>query len=383
MMVASGVFALVSVASREAAAYEIKHTTGGTVVRWWESDVALVVDPSVSDGVAGGGGALDGALHAWSGVEGSPALSMTVGPGGGHVAVDGQNTILYAHDGFAPAGNALAVTVFSYDNVSGRIVDTDVVINGQHAFAVLPDGQRPANGAEPVSTEGGSGGDGRDGHGNGERSGQAPFDIQHVVAHELGHVLGLGDDLETQDALMYIYTAPGDASLRAPTTDDLDGVTAVYGASTGPGPSAHAGCGKASVVGSRVTGVDAWCAVALLVGAGAWLSRRRGLRVAVPVCASCVVLFAGSQDARSATGRGLAAGADARAVVVSAEASEVDGVLRTTLVLAPTECRTAACPDRVVANVWGGTSGGITQVVGDREVPRVGDAMDVTLAALP
>ena len=368
----SAVVALVSGASREAAAYEVKHTPGGQVVRWSESSVTLVVDPSVTDEVAGGVTAFDAALHGWSGVDGSPSLSMSVGPGGGTPALDGQNTVLYAPQGFAPAGNALAVTVFSYETVSGRILDTDIVVNGQHAFAVLPDGAHPGAGVEPVSTEGGSDDDTHRAHDS--------FDIQHVFAHELGHVMGLGDDLETRDALMYAYTSPGDASLRVPTADDLDGIEVVY---AGSPASAHSGCGRASVGGSRVNEVDAWAGLALLAGAGAWLTRRRGARVAVPVCAAGFILLSGSADARSATNHGFAGAADAHALVVSAEARNVAGVFQTTLVLAPTECRTSACPDRAETQVWGGSLGGITQVVGEHEVPRVGDSVDVTFADSP
>jgi hypothetical protein len=363
-------------ASREAAAYQLKHTPGGEVVRWQESSVALVVDPTVADHVVGGGAAVDAALHAWSGMEGSPTLSMTVGPGGGQVAVDGQNTVLVAPEGFAPAGNALAVTVLSYDNVSGRIVDTDVVFNGSHAFAVLAEGAQPASGTVPVSTDGASGDDdGLHGLGAGPHE-KETFDFQHVAAHELGHVLGLGDQQGTQDALMYAYTSPGDASRRVPSTDDIDGIGVAYG-----GSAAHSGCGGASVAGSRTQAVDAFAALALFAGAGMWLTRRRGARMAAPVCACLCALVAGSGEARSATATGIPRAADAHAVVVSTETTNVGGVFQTTLRLAPTACRATACPDRVEARVWGGTLGGITQVVGEHAAPRIGDGVDVTLPA--
>jgi hypothetical protein len=363
-------------ASREAAAYQLKHTPGGEVVRWQESSVALVTDPTVADHVTGGGAALDAALHAWSGLEGSPTLSMTVGPGGGKVAVDGVNTVLVAPDGFAPAGNALAVTVLSYDEVSGRIVDTDVVINGIHAFAVLADGSLPDSGCVPVSTDSASGGDDFHGLGAGPHEKQT-YDFQHVVAHELGHVLGLGDQQGTKDALMYAYTSAGDASLRVPSTDDLDGISIAYG-----GSAAHSGCGRASVAGSRARDVDAWAAFALVAGAGAWLFRRRGARVAAPVFACACALVVGSGEARSATATGIARAADAHAVVVSTETTNVGGVFQTTLQLAPIACRAAACPDRAEARVWGGTLGGITQVVGEHAAPRVGSDVDLAFSGL-
>jgi hypothetical protein len=164
--------------------------------------------------------------------------------------------------------------------------------------------------------------------------------------------------------------------MRVPTADDTEGLAVAYGAS-----GAHAGCGGASVAGGRTGGgVDAWAAAALLGVAGAWLTRRRGVRRAVPVCAAAVALLAGSGDARSAAATGLAPAADAHAVVLSAETSRVAGVLQTRLVLAPTACRTADCPDRLEVSVWGGTLGSITQVVGEHPAPRAGEEVDVAFA---
>ena len=44
-------------------------------------------------------------------------------------------------DGYAPAGRALAITVLTYDNASGRILDADIIVNGSYKFAVLRDGR--------------------------------------------------------------------------------------------------------------------------------------------------------------------------------------------------------------------------------------------------
>jgi len=363
--------AIVSLAPRAAHAFELKHTSHGQPVEWRGGPVSFVVDPSVEAAVSGGGAAADHAVGVWSGAEGAPVLSTSAGAGGGKPAVDGRNTILYAPDGFAPAGEALAVTVLSYDDLSGAIVDADIVINGQYAFAVLPDGAQPPQGMSPVSTEGGGDPD-EHGHGHGRAT---PFDLEHVITHEVGHSLGLGDAPDVTSAVMYAYSMPGDASGRAPASDDLDGLDALY---AGSSPSAGAGCGQSSVAAGRVRGADAWGALALVLGAGVWLAmRRRAARRLVPVGAALLALAADPTPARSAT-RASGILPDARAVVVSATTRDVGGVFQTTLELAPTACRTgSACPARAEARVWGGTLGGITQQVGEYPAPSPGDEVDV------
>lgn len=362
--------AIVSLAPRSAQAFELKHTSHGQPVKWSGGPVSFVIDPSVGATVSGGGDAADHAVGAWSGAEGAPVLSTSAGAGGGKPAVDGQNTILYAPEGFAPAGEALAVTVLSYDDLSGDIVDADIVINGEQAFAVLPDGAQPPQGMSAVSTEGG----GESGeHGRGHAT---PFDLQHVVTHEVGHALGLGDAPDVASAVMYSYSMPGDASGRAPGSDDLDGLHALYAGSSSS-PSTRAGCGQSSVAGGRVRGADGWGAIALVLGAGAWLAmRRRAARRLLPVGAALLALAADPTTARSAT-LVSATMPDARAVVVMATTRDVGGVFQTTLELAPKACRAGTCPARAEAHVWGGTLDGITQQVGEYPAPRPGDEVDV------
>ncbi len=360
----------VGLAPASAMAFEVKHTAHGLPVKWTATSVAYVVDASVSAAVPGGGDAVQAAASAWSGAAGAPALSTTVGPGGGAVGIDGQNTVLFAPDGFAPAGNALAVTVLSYEESTGAIVDADIVINGKHRFAVLSADARAGANVTPVSTEGSS--DDQDGTGDG----RPRFDLQHVAAHEVGHSLGMGDVREQQGPLMYAYTLPGDASVRAPETDDVDGLEQVYG-----GSAQRAGCGSASVAGGRSRPLDSWAALVLAL-AGAWTISRRRARVLLPVwpaCAIVAVLAGGSEPAHSAPAA-VPLAADALGDVVAVSTYESGGVFQTSLDVAPSSCRTGSCPAVAHVQAWGGTLGGITQQVGDRPVPRVGDRVAVAFA---
>jgi MYXO-CTERM domain-containing protein len=348
-----------ALAPRSAMAFEVKHTPGGMPVKWTSTSVSYVVDPTVEATVPGGAGAIAAAAAAWSGTGGAPTLSTTVGPGGGIVAADGQNTILLAPAGFAPAGNALATTVLSYEDSTGAIVDADIVVNGEHAFAVLASGARAADGVKPVSNEGSSSDDG-----DGPR-----FDLDHVAAHELGHSLGLSDVRDQPGEVMYAFSRPGDASYRGPAPDDVDGLAEIYGGSQ----PAHAGC-SASVAGGPSRPEDAWAALALAL-AGAWaVSRRRARALAPvwPVCAMIAVLAGSADPARSAPGV-VPAAADAMGTVAAASTRNVGGLLQTTLDVVPTSCRGGSCPATARVLAWGGTLGGITQQVGEDAVPRVGD----------
>ncbi|HLK36807.1 MAG TPA: matrixin family metalloprotease [Polyangiaceae bacterium] len=334
-------------------------------MRWNESQVSYVIDPSVHSAVSGGADAVAQAVSAWSGVSGAPALSTSAGtkPAKGP-AVDGNNVVLFAPKGYAPAGNALAITILSFDSQTGAIVDADVVVNGAHKFAALPAGALAAPGAVALSNEGSGDDDGRS---------SGAFDLQHVVAHEIGHSLGLGDQNDVHAALMYAYSKPGDATLRAPTTDDVDGLDQAYG-----GSPTHAGCG-ASVAGTRAGLADGWAVLALAGMAGAWRMSRRRARVFVPACAALAVLVVAPVRARSAVSQSFVVG-DATARVVASTAVDVDGVFQTTLELESASCRSTACPQHAVARVWGGTLGNITQQVGDNPVPRPGEVVAIAFA---
>ena len=62
------------------------------------------------------------------------------------------------------------------------------------------------------------------------------MDLRSVLAHELGHAIGIADQSTNRDGTMYGYVAAGEISKRTLATDDVDAVCSVYPAGA-PTPS--------------------------------------------------------------------------------------------------------------------------------------------------
>jgi hypothetical protein len=378
------------------AAFELKHAPGGQEVRWNAPSVAFVIDPSVDAAAPGGSDGAGAAVAAWSGVSGAPMLSSSAGPGGGGPAFDGKNTIVYMPRGYAPAGGALAVTVSTIDDSTGYLLDTDIVINGVHRFAVLSPGAIDPRVA-PTPTDGsGNGDDDGNGHGdddgNGDGDGErSAFDLQHVVTHEVGHALGLGDVHDDASAVMYAMSAAGSAAGRAPSSDDAAGLETLYAGTLSADAASKSGCGQGAVAGTHARAGDVWFGFAVFALAAAGLASRQRTRGMTPARSKTgrapvllgVIVLAAALDAGVSPALDAQAPAPAQLSVrvVGASTTQVGPALQTRLELAPAVCdvASAACDQRLLEIVmWGGTRGGITQRIGGARVPKVGDTLDVT-----
>jgi hypothetical protein len=97
----------------------------------------------------------------------------------------------------------LALTTLTYDASTGAILDADIELNG-HDYRFGTDCS-----AEVV-------------------------DVQSVIAHEAGHVLGL-DHSAVVSATMRVSSGPGDCTLRDLAPDDVQGVTSIYPMVEDPG----------------------------------------------------------------------------------------------------------------------------------------------------
>lgn len=363
----TGVSAL---ASTEAGAFEVKRTARGELVHWERDTVPFEVDTSV-DELPRGREALLAALESWSGRVGAPALADTRAAVASAPGYDGTSAVYFRPGGYEPAGRALAITVLTYDNKTGRILDADVIVNGRYRFGVL-EAPRAATGPHLASTD-------EIRHDDEPRSELEVYDLTHVLAHEIGHTLGLNDEFSRDDALMYRYSKPNDPSVREPTHDDVAGLAHVYSSLLG----AHGGgCGGASLS-PQAPANDAERAalVALSVLVVFVVSRRRGRAAGagasvVTACAlSLAVAPPPAVGAESPSPLSLGA---ARATVLRAETRVEHGLFRTTVALHTTQCRSGACPADLEATVWGGTVGDVTQEIGGQFAPQAGEDVDLS-----
>jgi len=92
----------------------------------------------------------------------------------------------------------LALTTVSYDTKTGELLDADLEVNTANVKLSTTD-TVPATG----------------------------YDFQSIVTHESGHFLGLAHSIEPKATMFASYT-PGTKSLRTLTSDDVDGICAVY-----------------------------------------------------------------------------------------------------------------------------------------------------------
>ena len=379
------------VAVPDAHAYVVKRTSRGELVHWEERTVDYTFDPSIDTSVPQAASATTRAMVSWSGTVGAPDLhahsASTASDPPTKPGFDQKNGVFYMAAGWAPAGRALAITVLTYDNGTGRILDADIIVNGSYKFAVLNDAselgattdKRGAS-AHPSNTDGIT-------HVDEAQSLESTYDLHHVIAHELGHTLGMNDETERKDALMYRYSSPNDATMRAPASDDIAGLAELYSTKLEASGSSCSGARvtpkKPSVVASTFAMLGTLGFLVFLIMRGRHNRRARlafVLGAAVAVYALLPAARAGDRSVAQA--RGLAPG-HARAKVLSTTTSMVEGLLKTTYTLAVTACRLSACPKKSEGFAWGGTAGNIRQEVGGQVAPAPGDNVDVSFDNLP
>jgi MYXO-CTERM domain-containing protein len=211
-----------------ARAYTLKTLPSGAAVRWHRPRVELQVMPAGSARISQPElvSALGRAAAAWSALPGTPALEVSEGTSSTW-ASDGVNGV-YVLERWPFTDERLAVTVSTYAEGTGALIDTDILINGEMELAVLePEDADP----EEADTE--------------------RYDLVLVLTHELGHALGL-DESDVTDATMWHRIGPGETARRELATDDVDGALALYSGAVDTGP----------------TGPDGGCSVAPHHGAG-------------------------------------------------------------------------------------------------------------------
>jgi len=259
--------------SETAHAYTVKKTGSGAVVRWYRDSVTLRIDPSMNAYFTDMQvqQVVDGAATAWVGLATVPELLINEGsPGEAGFADGGDNSNgIYLVKNWQLASSSLAVTVATFESRTGRIVDTDILVNANHPFGLVPDGSDKR---------------------------ASVFDLSGVLTHEMGHVLGLGESFNVRSATMWPNIARGETHQRDLDKDDVQGAERAYDGPMLAEAEASAGCGRSSVALRRPTsgGGRAWILAGLaMIVAGFALRRkpRRGERAAL-TASGLVLLFA-------------------------------------------------------------------------------------------
>jgi hypothetical protein len=332
-------------------------SAGARGARWKQNTVEVSVEDSV-DLLGTEGEAFEAVVKAATAWQNAPGILPTLvvergpeDPVGYRRSGHNRNTVRFAPDGDPLANGALAITVITFDAHAKEILDADVVLNGEHGFSFFEQ-------------------DARD-------QGKTTYDLQNVLTHELGHLLGLGEDMTDVDATMYAFSQPGETGKRDLEVVDKDSIAALY--SEEFEPEAQAGCG-----GAAIAGYDGqpWVWAALGFGALGLMMRRRATRsvgLSATGLGALLVCFGGSMSAPDVSDGVAFVGADGSVpmTVSSSESAWEGGVIVTRLGLRGADAEHVS--HEVTVKTLGGQVGDLVQVVGHVLPPRVGDSLRIKI----
>lgn len=340
-------------AASSAGAEQRLGSRGAQGSRWQRAAITLEIEPSVEPLGQAGYDAIVAAASAWQEAPAFlPTLVVKKGPEGtlGYSREGGnRNIVRYSPEAEPLAKGALAITVITFDAAAGRILDADILLNGQHQFDSFTPNVEP----------------------------EAPraYDLQNVLTHEIGHVLGLGEEMQDEAATMYAFSQPGETTKRELEPADLLAISQLY--SEPMDDQYGGGCGAAAISnhrgGSWVWSLLGLCALSL------W-GRRRRAKLANPTWLLALAVASGVPTG----GQTLLSGAsqallDEREFVVrEATSAWQEGLVVTTLTLSPAQPEGSS----VRVQALGGVVGGIGQRIGHALPPAQGDVIRLDLSGL-
>ena len=246
-------------------AAEIKRAPNGDRVRWRRGDTTIQIDASVDRLGKAARDAVGKAFGTWLELGAhTPRLRFDDTKGAKlSLEPDGKNTVLVAPITLEGHKDDLAITLAFWDERTGSIAEADIVINANVVFAIL------AN-------------EGEDPHQNPRDHVQAHFqcdanayDLQNVLTHEVGHFMGLGEDMKEDVATMYYRSRRCETQKRTLEHTDTTAATTLYSAPADERQESQAAGCTVSGPASRSGGTNAAAMLAVFAGIGILARRRR------------------------------------------------------------------------------------------------------------
>jgi MYXO-CTERM domain-containing protein len=245
-------------------AAEIKRAPNGDQVRWRRGDTTIQIDASVDRLGQAARDAVGKAFGTWIELgahtprlrfDNTKDAKLSLEP-------DGKNTVLVAPITLEGHKDDLAITLAFWDERTGSIAEADIVINANVAFEIM-------------SREG------DDPHQNVDDHVQAhyqcdanAYDLQNVLTHEVGHFMGLGEDMKEDAATMYYRSRRCETQKRTLEHTDTTAATSLYSTPADEREESRAAGCSVSGPAPRSDGTNAGAMLAAFAGLGL-LSRRR------------------------------------------------------------------------------------------------------------
>ena len=207
-------------------AFEVLENSHGQELAWAQMPVPYMVDASNAKGMDHDDvvAAIDRAIRTW---EEGGTTSVRFEPEGepqrATTEHDFENVVYFTHDW--PHDPSLLALTSTWSTADGTIVGFDMAINAN----------------QPWSLDGEPG----------------TYDLENMLAHEFGHVLGLGHTEDDIHATMHATSVLGELSKRDLSEDDRDGLAYQYGGLESPetvGCSSVPPVGLAALFGLAVLG---------------------------------------------------------------------------------------------------------------------------------
>jgi hypothetical protein len=345
------VLLLLTAASTPASAYQVRKSTSGSPLRWPQGaiPVELALD-GAPEGVDADAAAVaaerafETFSQALTPMEAGVDLDVQRSRGGSRVSTgDHLATVTWVAEGWDDDYDpeALAVTVTSYDPANGRIQDADIVINRDHRW-------------------------------NAGEGCESAYDLEGVLAHEVGHLFGLGHEPGDQEATMFPSAGVCEVKKRDLAETDLEGLRFLYLESAPPPPLA---CN--AVPGGR----GGAGAVLLVLGVLGFALRRRAVIVAATLLLVVTPAQATTVRSLGLEAAGKTAAVVARGTVRSVEVRRVGDRVYTDAQLGVLECVKGRCGASLVIRQLGGELDGEGVVVAGNADLVAGSEVVVMLRA--